>query len=169
MTRIDTVTDISAGTEVQKVWPTTSEGNIDLDGDVVDFDGQTRPLVDSEKHEAREWEDENERTADAAALRDDLQVMKDARDAAVTSRTEMDAPDGEGSLGRWNPVKEIADEAFPDPLVDEAAWRAEVEARIEDQAKLLNLTVKEVRRVYGDVRSMAAALVRKFRKDGDDR
>lgn len=117
---------------------------------------------------AAEATDHADRDADAAALRDDLQTMKDVRDEAATSRTEMDAPDGEGSLSRWNPVKEITDEAFPDPLTDLEAWQAEVEARIDDQAKLLNLVAKEMRRMYGDIRVTAAALVRKFRKDRDD-
>lgn len=156
------------GDRITRRWPEDAEGNIDPDGLIVDWDGSTRPLTVDERTAVEAEQEQADRDADAAALRDDLQVMKDARDEAATSRTEMDAPDGEGSLSRWNPVKENAVEAFPDPTVDEAAWRAEVEARIEDQAKLLNLTVKEVRRVYGDVRSMAAALVRKFRKDRDD-
>lgn len=144
-----------------KDWPDAPDGQIDDNGTI-------RDMTPDEVAELTAQLDQADRDADAAALKDDLQVMKDARDSAATSRTEMDAPDGEGSLSRWNPVKEIADEAFPDPTVDEAAWRAEVEARIEDQAKLLNLVVKEVRRIYGDIRKMAAALVRKFRKDGDD-
>ncbi len=111
--------------------------------------------------------DQADRDADALALKADLQAMKDVRDEAATSRVEM--LDGDPAfLPKWRDVKVIATDPFPDPAVDIDAWRADVEARIEDQAKLTNLIVAELRRVYGDIRAQAAAFVRKLKKDRDD-
>lgn len=113
--------------------------------------------------------DQQNRDADTADLRADMQLIRDVKDNAVQSRAEMlDERDNDKFLSRWRNVRVIADDPFPDPDVDIAAWRDDIEARIEDQAKLTNLLVAEVRRIYGDLRVTAAAFVRKLRKDKDD-
>ena len=107
--------------------------------------------------------DQADRNTEAEALRDDFQMLKDERDQAATARDDADLKRRQMLEGdpdyqrRWDPLPEDGT------------------ATNEDIAKMINRLVGGQRQQWGDLRvgfgndrSLAAALVRKLRKDRDD-
>lgn len=149
-------------------WPADETGQ-------VDDNGTLRALTADELAEWAAADDEADREADTAALKDDLQNAKNVRDAAIQSRTDMDheTPDP-AALAKWAPVDESVLPGLDGTGTNAVRITAlelrvdELNTRTQDTAKLANDLRLELRRVYGDIRLISAMLVRKFRKDRDD-
>jgi hypothetical protein len=117
--------------------------------------------------------DEADREADAQAIRDDLPTLKDERDQAAVLRDDatlelarMTEGDPEYQQVRWGALREDWDETIA---------LGEIAAALNDLAKktrFLQLNQRkqwsDLRAGFGNDRSLAAALIRKFRKDRDD-
>lgn len=164
--------DYYAATDTTIRWPDTDTGTVDDD---IIINGVGRPMTPEERAEWQSWVDDLDRDADAVALRDDLQLAKDVRDAAIQSRVDMDheTPDP-AALAKWAPENETD----RGPVSRTGNQSTQITA-LQDQidlvsadlagvAKLANDLRLDQRRQYGDTRKLAAMLVRKFRKDRDD-
>ncbi len=116
--------------------------------EMVVIDGP-RPL---NADELAAWDvaaDDDDRKADKVLLRDDLQGAKDVRDEAAQSRVDMDPA---APINRW---------VMPDGSGSNGDRITELESIVAD-------LVTENRRQYGDIHTLSAMLVRKFRADRDD-
>ena len=149
--RLDEQSDDTGQVVFSRQWPAADTGNIvenSWNGSSFD-ETRNSALTPTEAALWADVDDQDDRDADAAALKDDLQNAKDMRDEASQSRTDMDPA---APLAKWEPLTGAGNQSV----------------RIAALEALVNDLLVEQRRQYGDTRLTGAMLVRKFRKDRDD-
>lgn len=125
-----------------KQWPDTIDGQ-------VDDNGTLRAMTPDEVAELTAILDEADRDTDRAAIKDDLELVKQARDKSATTRGEI--VDGDDQLPKWS--RDITVATTGDTV------------RLEQRVGHL---VKEVAALNGTCRVLSAVLVRMIRAQNLD-